>query len=425
MYFGLHVKECIIICMNISEIREDFPQLKRKISGESIIYFDNAATSLRPKSVVDAITDFYFNYNANVHRGIHVLSKEATDAYEKAHKDVASFIGASSVEEIIFTRNTTESINLVAFTLYLSGRLKEGDGVVISLMEHHSNMVPWQFLRDNFHIKLFVVRLKEDGSLDMNHLEDILSKEPNIKVVSITHASNVLGIVNDVKEISRLAHEYGAIFVVDGAQAAPHIGINVKDIDCDFYAFSGHKMLGPTGIGALYGRVELLSELEPFLRGGDMIWRVTIDKVTFNKLPWKYEAGTPNIAGGIGFGYAVNYLRKIGMENVEKYEHDLALYAISKMEELDFVKIYGPKKRIGVIAFNIMQKTKLPLSPDVVASILNKYGIAIRSGCHCAQPLHNDFLGVRGTARASFYIYNTKEEIDKFVDILRNIKNAL
>jgi len=406
-------------------LRKDFPQLERKIHGERLIYFDNAATSLRPVSVVNAVSEFYLHYNANIHRGIHTLSIEATEAYEKAHEDVAKFIGAESMEEVIFTRNTTESINLVVFSLYLSGKIKEGDGVVISLMEHHSNMVPWQFLRDKFGIRLFVVRLQEDGILDMDHLRDILKKESHIKVVSITHASNVLGAVNDVKEIARLAHEYGAISVVDGAQSAPHIKIDVRDIDCDFYAFSGHKMLGPTGIGALYGKKELLSELEPFLRGGDMIWRVTIDKVTFNQLPWKYEAGTSNIAGGIGFGAAVNYLGKIGMENVEKHERELASYALSKMEELDFVKVYGPKERIGVIAFNVMQKNGKPLSPDVVGSLMDKHGIAIRTGCHCAQPLHNDFLGVRGTARASFYIYNTKEEIDRFIDVLRGMKNAL
>ncbi len=411
--------------MNTQSIRKDFPQLERKIHGERLIYFDNAATSLRPESVVKAVSDFYLHYNANIHRGIHTLSIKATEAYEKAHKDVARFIGADSMEEVIFTRNTTESINLVVYSLYLSGKIKEGDGVIISLMEHHSNMVPWQLLRDKFGIRLFVVRLQEDGTLNMDHLRDILKKENKIRVVSITHASNVLGTVNDVKEIARLAHEYGAISIVDGAQSAPHIKVNVKDIDCDFYAFSGHKMLGPTGIGALYGKKEILSELEPFLRGGDMIWSVSIDKVTFNQLPWKYEAGTSNIAGGIGFGAAVNYLEEIGMENVEKHERELASYALSEMKKIDFVRVYGPEERIGVIAFNVMQKNGRPLSPDLVGSLMDKHGIAIRTGCHCAQPLHNDFLGVRGTARASFYVYNTKEEIDRFIEVLRGIKNAV
>ncbi len=411
--------------MNTQSIRKDFPQLERKIHGERLIYFDNAATSLRPEPVVKAVSDFYLHYNANIHRGIHTLSIEATEAYEKAHKDVARFIGADSMEEVIFTRNTTESINLVVYSLYLSGKIKEGDGVIISLMEHHSNMVPWQLLRDKFGIRLFVVRLQEDGTLNMDHLRDILKKENKIRVVSITHASNVLGTVNDVKEIARLAHEYGAISIVDGAQSAPHIKVNVKDIDCDFYAFSGHKMLGPTGIGALYGKKEILSELEPFLRGGDMIWSVSIDKVTFNQLPWKYEAGTSNIAGGIGFGAAVNYLEEIGMENVEKHERELASYALSEMKKIDFVRVYGPEERIGVIAFNVMQKNGRPLSPDLVGSLMDKHGIAIRTGCHCAQPLHNDFLGVRGTARASFYVYNTKEEIDRFIEVLRGIKNAV
>ncbi len=412
--------------MDTQKIRRDFPQLERKINGERLIYFDNAATSLRPKQVVDAVSQFYLHYNANIHRGIHTLSIEATEAYEKAHKKVAQFINASSMEEVIFTRNTTESINLVVFSLYLSGKLKEGDGVVISLMEHHSNMVPWQLLRDKFKIKLHVVNLNEDGTLNLNHLEGILNKEEKIKVVSIMHASNVLGTVNDVRKIGELAHRKGAIFVVDGAQSAPHIKIDVKDIDCDFFAFSGHKMLGPTGIGVLYGKKEILEELEPFLRGGDMIWRVTLDKVTFNKLPWKYEAGTSNIAGGIGLGAAVDYLEKIGMDNVEKHERELATYALSRLKELDFIRVYGPSERIGVVSFNVMQKNGKPLSPEVVASILDKHGIAIRTGCHCAQPLHNDFLGVRGTARASFYIYNTKEEIERFIKVLSSLKsNAL
>ncbi len=414
--------------MDIQKIRKDFPQLEKKINGERLIYFDNAATSLRPIQVVDEITRFYTHYNANIHRGIHTLSMEATDAYEEAHRLVADFINAESMEEIIFTRNTTESLNLVVFSLLLSEKVKSGDTVVISLMEHHSNMVPWQFLRDKYGINLKFLNLNSDGTLDMNHLEDILKESKNLKVVSITHASNVLGAVNDVKTIGKLAHRYGAVFIVDGAQSAPHLKVDVKDIDCDFYAFSGHKMLGPTGIGALYGKKSLLEELEPFLRGGDMIWRVTKDKVTFNKLPWKYEAGTSNIAGGIGLGAAVKYLMKIGMDEVEKHERELAKYALSKIESLgeDFIRVYGPKERIGVVAFNVIQKNGSPFSPDVIGSIMDKHGIAIRTGCHCAQPLHNEFMKVRGTARASFYLYNTKEEIDRFVEVLEGIKgNAL
>ncbi len=411
--------------MDTQTIRKDFPQLERKINGERLIYFDNAATSLRPRQVVDEITRFYTYYNANIHRGIHTLSKEATDAYEEAHRLVAKFINAETMEEIIFTRNTTESINLVVFSLLLSEKVKSGDTVVISLMEHHSNMVPWQFLRDKYGVNLKFVNLNSDGTLDMNHLEDVLKESKNLKVVSITHASNVLGTVNDVKTIGELAHRYGAIFIVDGAQSAPHLKVDVKDIDCDFYAFSGHKMLGPTGIGALYGKKSLLDELEPFLRGGDMIWEVKLEEVTFNKLPWKYEAGTSNIAGGIGFGAAVKYLMKIGMDEVEKHERELASYALQKLKELDFVRVYGPEERIGVVAFNVMQKNGTPFSPEFVAQVLDRHGIAIRTGCHCAQPLHNNFLKVRGTARASFYLYNTKEEIDIFVDVLRDFGNAL
>ncbi len=412
--------------MDIQKIRADFPQLERKINGERLIYFDNAATSLRPKQVVDGISRFYTYYNANIHRAIHTLSREATDAYEEAHSLVARFINADSMDEIIFTRNTTESINLVVFSLFLSGRLKKDDTVIISLMEHHSNMVPWQLLRDKFGINLVFVGLNEDGTLNMDHLESVLKSSKNLKVVSIMHASNVLGTVNDVKTIASLAHKYGAIFIVDGAQSAPHLKVDVKDIDCDFYAFSGHKMLGPTGIGALYGKKSLLEELEPFLRGGDMIWEVKVDEVTFNKLPWKYEAGTSNIAGGIGFGAAVKYLENIGMENVERHERELASYALKRLGELDFVRVYGPRERIGVVAFNVLQKNETPFSPEFIASVLDKHGIAIRTGCHCAQPLHNDFLHVRGTARASFYLYNTKEEVDKFIDVIKSIRgNAL
>ncbi len=390
--------------MDVERIREDFPILKRKINGHPLIYFDNTATTQKPVQVINAIKEFYEKYNANIHRGVHTLSQEASELYEKAHEKVADFINADW-REVIFVRNTTEAINLVANVL----DLKDGE-VVVSMMEHHSNLVPWQDKN------LEVVNIKGDGTLDMEDLKEKITKKT--KLVAITHVSNVLGTINPVEEIGKMAHEVGALFLVDGAQSVPHMPIDVKKMNCDFLAFSGHKMLGPAGIGVLYGKKDLLEELPPFLKGGDMISHVWVDRATWNELPWKYEAGTPNIAGGVGLGAAVDYLKTVGMENVRRHEEELVGYALDGLSSLG-VEIYGPEERGGLISFNLEG-----VHPHDVAYFLDKKGIAVRSGHHCAQPLMR-CLGIKGTVRASFYIYNTKWEIDKFLDALKEIQYGL
>lgn len=390
--------------MDVERIREDFPILKRKINGHPLIYFDNTATTQKPVQVINAIKEFYEKYNANIHRGVHTLSQEASELYEKAHEKVADFINADW-REVIFVRNTTEAINLVANIL----DLEDGE-VVVSMMEHHSNLVPWQDKN------LKVVNIKKDGTLDMEDLKEKITKKT--KLVAITHVSNVLGTINPVEEIGKMAHEVGALFLVDGAQSVPHMPIDVRKMDCDFLAFSGHKMLGPTGVGVLYGKKDLLEELPPFLKGGDMISHVWVDKATWNELPWKYEAGTPNIAGGVGLGAAVDYLKSIGVENVRRHEEELVRYALDGLSSLG-VEIYGPEERGGLISFNLDG-----IHPHDVAYFLDRKGIAVRSGHHCAQPLMR-YFGIKGTVRASFYIYNTKWEIDKFLDVLKEVQHGL
>ena len=398
--------------IDVDLIRKDFPILNREINGHRLIYLDNAATSQRPRQVTQAVCDFYTKHNANIHRGLHTLSEEATEMYEAAHRAVKEFINARTWEEIIFTRNTTEAINLVAYSLGVR-RFKPGDEIIITMMEHHSNMVPWQMLKDLYGIKLHYIKLRPDGTLDLEHYRSLLS--PNTKLVSVAHVSNVLGVINPVKEIIKLAHDVGALVLIDAAQSAPHLKLDVQDIDCDFMAFSGHKMLGPTGIGVLYGKKELLEEMDPFLRGGDMIKQVKIEGVSWNDLPWKFEAGTSNIAGGIGLKAAIEYLQNIGMDCIFEHEKALAKYTINKLKEIEEVKLFGPEERIGVISFIVEG-----ISPDLVGIAMNEKGIAIRTGCHCAQPLH-EFFGIRGTARASFYLYNTFEEADKFIERLKEI----
>jgi len=398
--------------IDVDRIRKDFPILNREINGHKLIYLDNAATSQRPWQVAQAVYDFYTKHNANIHRGLHTLSEEATEMYEEAHRAVKEFINARTWEEIIFTRNTTEAINLVAYSLGLR-RFKPGDEIIITMMEHHSNMVPWQMLKDLYGIKLHYIKLRPDGTLDLEHYRSLLS--PNTKLVSVAHVSNVLGVINPVKEIIKLAHDVGALVLIDAAQSAPHLKLDVQDIDCDFMAFSGHKMLGPTGIGVLYGKKELLEEMDPFLRGGDMIKQVKIEGASWNDLPWKFEAGTSNIAGGIGLKAAIEYLQNIGMDCIFEHEKALAKYTINKLKEIEEVKLFGPEERIGVISFIVEG-----ISPDLVGIAMNEKGIAIRTGCHCAQPLH-EFFGIRGTARASFYLYNTFEEADKFIERLKEI----
>ena len=400
------------------KIREDFPILKRKIRGKDLIYFDNAATTQKPRQVIEKIKEIYENFYANIHRGIHTLSQEASELYEEAHKIVADFINAK-FEEIIFTRNTTESVNLIAYSYGLNN-LKKGDEILLTVMEHHSNIVPWQMVSKKTGAKLVYVKLKEDYTLDLDDFEKKINDKT--KIVAITHISNVLGTINPVEEIIKIAHDYGSIIVLDAAQSAPHLPIDVKKLDVDFLAFSSHKMLGPTGIGVLYGKKELLESMEPFLFGGDMIKDVDFYDTTWNDLPWKFEAGTSNIVDGIAFSEAIKYLNNIGMENVEKYLKELTKYFLNKFLELDGYKLIGsedPNERSCIFSF-----IKEGYHPHEIARLLDLEGIAVRSGYHCAHPLMK-YLGLfekGGTVRASLYIYNTKEEIDRFIEVLRKIR---
>ncbi len=406
--------------MDIEKIRQDFPILKRKINGHNLIYFDNAATTQKPISVIEAISNFYKEKNANIHRGVHTLSQEATIFYEEVHKLVSKFINSKKWQEIIFVRNTTEALNLIAYTLG-KGFLKKGDLVLTTKLEHHSNILPWMFLKEFKEIKVKLVDVLPNGTIDLKDLEDKLKEEP--KVLAITHISNLTGSIVPLKEIIKKAHSYGTLVVADGAQAVPHIPVDVQDLDVDFYSFSAHKMLGPMGIGVLYGKEKYLSKLPPFLSGGDMLETLSLQyqkcQLCLKELPWKYEAGTSNVEGSAGFYEAINYLNRLGWENIINYEREILDYALKKFKEIKKAKIYGPEKideKVGVIPFNIEG-----YSPTEVATILDQFGIAIRSGYHCAQPLH-EALNLKSTARVSFYIYNTKEEIEKFFEVLKNLK---
>jgi cysteine desulfurase/selenocysteine lyase len=406
------------------KIREDFPILKRKINDYPLIYFDNAATSQKPRQVIEAIKDFYENHNANVHRAVHTLSQEASELYENAHEEIAKFINANGMEETIFVRGTTEAINLVAYAWGLYN-LKKGDEVIVSLMEHHSNIVPWEIISriNGFNIKY--AEINDDGTLNYESFERLISKKT--KIVCISHVSNFGGVINDVKRIAKVAHEHGALTLVDGAQSVPHLPINVKDLNVDFLAFSGHKMLGPTGIGVLYGRQGILKDMEPFQGGGEMIREVSFSEktkrcsITWNDLPWKFEAGTPNVCGAVGLMEAVRYLKKIGMENVKAHECMLTGYALKRMHECEKLTVYGPDDvsiKCGIIPFNVEG-----LSSHDVALYLDNYGIMTRSGFHCAQPLHQTFK-LTSSTRASFYIYNTREEVNRFVEVLKEIEQG-
>ena len=384
----------------------DFPILK------NVTYLDNGATSLTPECVVEAMNDYYRKFNANIHRSIHKLGEEATAAYEEAHKKVADFINAD-FEEIVFTKNTTESINLLAYSL--TNNLNPNDEIVISQMEHHSNFVPWQQLALKRGLKLKFIKINKEGLLDEESIKENITKKT--KIVSLVHVSNVLGTINDVKEIGKITHENNALFVVDGAQSVPHMPVDVKNLDCDFLAFSGHKMLGPTGIGILYGKKELLEKMQPFLYGGEMIKEVRFENTRFNDLPWKFEAGTMNIAEAIGLSSAIDYLNKTGMENIARHGKELVKYAYEKLNEMKEIEIYGPsaEKRSGLVAFNVKG-----VHAHDTAQILDGEGIAIRAGHHCAMPLHS-VLGIAASARASFYFYNTKEEVDKLVEGIKKV----
>lgn len=401
--------------LDVEAVRKDFPILQRRVNGHPLVYLDNAATTQRPLQVIQSVSDFYRNYNANIHRAVHTLSYEATNAYENAHKIVAHWINAASWREIIFVRNTTEGLNLVTQAHGL-WHLQEGDEIVLTLMEHHSNIVPWQMLTRLKGVRLHFVDVDDSGRLRLDQFYELIER-PKVKVAAFTMASNVLGTVNPVKEMTMAARRQGILTVIDAAQGAPHLPIDVRALDCDFLVASGHKMLGPTGIGFVYGRLSRLQEMEPFLYGGDMIQTVTMESATWNELPWKFEAGTPNIAGGIGLGVAVEYLSHIGMTQIYEHEHQLLQYALQQLSELPGIRLYGPVDgpRLGVISF-IFEKAH----PHDIAHILDEYGIAVRSGHHCAQPLMNR-LGMDNTVRASFYIYNGMEDIDRLVDALRKV----
>ncbi len=400
--------------LNVESVRQDFPIFQRTVRGKRLIYLDSAATAQKPRCVIDAEREFYERYNANVHRGAYLIAEEATAAYEAAREKVARFLNAPSKDTIVFTRGTTEAINLVAYS-WGWANLREGDEILLTEMEHHSNIVPWQLIAQRTGARIKVVPITDDGFLDMDAFERLLTER--VKIVAITHVSNVLGTVNPVKEICRKAHEVGAVVLVDGAQAAPHLPVDVQDIGCDFYALSGHKMCGPTGSGALYGRKELLEVMPPFLGGGEMIRTVTFERTTFNDVPYKFEAGTPPIAQAVGLGAAVDYLTRIGMEQIRAHEMELVAYALERLREVPHLIIYGeapPEKRGGVIAFNLGD-----IHPHDLATFLDAHGICIRAGHHCAQPLMRR-LGVAATARVSFYLYNTPDEVDALVAALHH-----
>lgn len=402
--------------MNIQDIRKLFPILDQEVNGKPLVYLDSSATSQKPVQVIETLDRYYREYNSNVHRGVHTLGTKATDAYEGAREKVRKFINAKSIQEVIFTRGTTTSLNTVAAS-YGAANLKEGDEIVITYMEHHSNIIPWQQVAKRTGAQLKYIPLQEDGTISLDDVRTTIT--PNTKIVSVMQVSNVLGVINPVKEIAKIAHENGAIMVVDGAQSAPHMKIDVQDLDCDFLAFSGHKMCGPTGIGVLYGKKHLLEKMEPVEFGGEMIDFVELYESTWKELPWKFEGGTPIIAGAIGLGAAIDFLNEVGLDNIVEHEHKLAAYALEKMSTVEGITIYGPHdpaKRAGLVTFNLSD-----VHPHDVATVLDAEGIAVRAGHHCAQPLMR-WLKASATARASFYLYNTEEDIDKLVEGLVKTK---
>jgi cysteine desulfurase/selenocysteine lyase len=392
------------VTFDVNKIRNDFPILKQKINGKPLVYFDNAATSQKPQIVIDTLRKYYEEYNSNIHRGVHFLSAKATDRYEAARNRIKEFINADKSGEIIFTKGTTEGINLVASS-YGEKFLKEGDEVIISEMEHHSNIVPWQLLRDKKKIVLKIIPVSDSGEIIFEEFEKLISKKT--KFVSIVHISNSLGTINPVKEMIKVAHKHKIPVLVDGAQSVPHSQIDVRYLDCDFFAFSGHKVFGPTGIGVLYGKKEFLEKMPPYQGGGDMIKNVTFEKTTYNDLPYKFEAGTPNVAGVIGMGAAIDYVNFVGMGNISAYEKELLKYATEKLTQIPELRIIGTAKRkASVISFLVGK-----IHPYDAGTILDQLGVAVRTGVHCTQPIIDRFK-IPGTVRASFSFYNTKEEID-------------
>ena len=400
----------------LNNSRQDFPILNQQVNGEPLVYLDNAATTQKPLAVLNAIMDYYQHDNANVHRGVHTLAERATESYEASRDKVAEFINAPSRRSIIFTRSTTESLNWIAASF---GNLvvSEGDEIVSSELEHHSNIVPWQQVAQKQHATLKYIGLTADGELDIQSARELITDRT--KIVAIAHASNVMGVVNPIKELAKLAHQHGAYIIADGAQAAPHMPIDVSDLDVDFYALSGHKMLAPTGIGVLYGKEALLNMMSPAQFGGEMIDFVHHQDASFKELPWKFEAGTPNISGAIALGRAIDYLNELGMDNVLAYEKDLVKYTLPRLLAIDGVRVYGPHdpdKHTGVLSFNLWG-----LHPHDLATGLDMEGIAVRAGHHCAQPLM-EYLNVEATARASFYFYNTQQDADRFIHAITAVK---
>tara|TARA_R100001369_G_C3325975_1_gene169762 strand:- start:2057 stop:3286 length:1230 start_codon:yes stop_codon:yes gene_type:complete len=398
------------LMLDVKKIRKDFPILNRTVNGKPLIYFDNAATSQTPKQVIDVIVDYYSNYNANIHRGVHTLSQEATDAYEQARIKIQKHFNAKHPYEIIYTAGTTDSINLVASGF--SSLLKKGDEILVSALEHHSNIVPWQMLSERTGAILKVIPMNEDGDLILSEFDDLLNNKT--KLVFVNHISNALGTINPIEYMIEKAHAIGAAVLVDGAQSCPHLKPDVQALDVDFYVCSAHKICGPTGVGMLYGKEEWLNKLPPYQGGGEMIAEVTFEKTTYAGLPHKYEAGTPNVSGGIAFGAALDYMNSIGFDAIAKYEHELLEYATEQLKQIEGLKIYGTaKEKTSVISFNVSS-----IHPYDIGTILDKMGIAVRTGHHCAQPIM-DFYKIPGTIRASFMFYNTKEEIDTFITALK------
>ena len=399
---------------DIEKIRSDFPILERKVYDRPLVYLDNAATTQKPRCVVDAMSEEYFSVNANVHRGVHFLSQQATDLHEAARERVARFIGAASSSEIVFTRGTTESLNLVASS-FSEAFLREGDEVLLTVMEHHSNIVPWQLVRERKGIVLKVIPINDAGEADMEAYEKLFT--PRTRLVAVTHVSNVLGTVNPVKQMAAVAHAHGARILVDGAQSVPHFPVNVQDIDCDFLTFSGHKVYGPTGIGVLYGKEELLDRMPPYQGGGEMISRVTFEHTTFERLPFKFEAGTPDYVGAHGLGVALDYVEQLGMENIHLHERELTRYAMEQLSLIPGMRLFGTAaEKDAVVAFTVGD-----IHPLDLGTLLDRLGIALRTGHHCAQPLMARF-GVESMARASFALYTTRAEIDALVSAIDRVR---
>lgn len=401
---------------DLEQIRQDFPILQRQVYGRPLVYLDNGATTQKPRCVVEAMTEEYYNVNANVHRGVHFLSQKATDLHEQSRETVRRFLNANSVNEIIFTRGTTESMNLVA-SCFSEAFMQEGDEVIISTLEHHSNIVPWQLAQNRKGIKLRVIPITDEGNICLDEYEKLFTNRT--RIVSVAHVSNVLGTINPVKEMIEIAHAHGVPVLIDGAQSTPHMAVDVQQLDCDFFAFSGHKMYGPTGVGVLYGREKWLDRLPPYMGGGEMIKRVSFEQTTFNELPYKFEAGTPDYIATTGLAQAIDYVGQLGMDSIEAHERDLAQYAVSRLQQIPGMHLYGPMaygaEGAGPLSFNVEGIHHLDMG-----TLLDRLGVAVRTGHHCAEPLMHR-LGVDGTVRASFGLYNTRAEIDVLVSSIERV----